>query len=628
VVSGTKRENNEWYISDVTVSAPDGYLIASNNGADVWCKHLTTTKADDGTSTITATDDDDKATVTEDGTFNVAYALKDKDSGGLTDNQTVTIKKDASPPTGTIAIENRDYKWDQTWSEQKTEDASGDASDEKQEDTTDHPQDKNTGNVIDYPKEGFTDHPEEGNAWDFTGTPAYAYAKNAAKASDLGGGASGNTLGGGATGDTSGSMLDGGVVTGGTLGDGTLGGGVSDGSTVDPTGENKEESSQGDSNEASEDTTCKDIGASFMVVDISASDVTSGIASVSYARTPYVSEGDPKPVETLEEMKALKWIKCTRDTSSSSYKTDMIRGRWGENDTQKEDKLILYVKITDVAGNETYLCTGVLKLSVKSPGSDDDTLDGDGNGDGKDGTGNKTGDGTGDDGTGDDGTGETTPPFVPPLITPATDKPVIVPPADEPDELNPTIPGTVVTEPAEPDEPEEPSVPDEPEEPYEPERRLEPAALEKPDETNEPDEADAWDGKMDPDSKQTGEPEPAAANPDGVSITAADDNGGAVTVRQKDDEPQTGDRNRNELLATVSMIAGLSYLMELFAERKGIRLRMTKTQKDQVIAHLIEWAKTKNGFVRRCTIVVIFGVLLFYYSVGKMEEEDARTVGI
>jgi hypothetical protein len=47
-----------------------------------------------------------------------------------------------------------------------------------------------------------------------------------------------------------------------------------------------------------------------------------------------------------------------------------------------------------------------------------------------------------------------------------------------------------------------------------------------------------------------------------------------------------------------------------------------------VIAHLIEWAKTKNGFVRRCTIVVIFGVLLFYYSVGKMEEEDARTVGI
>jgi hypothetical protein len=54
---------------------------------------------------------------------------------------------------------------------------------------------------------------------------------------------------------------------------------------------------------------------------------------------------------------------------------------------------------------------------------------------------------------------------------------------------------------------------------------------------------------------------------------------------------------------------------------------MTKTQKDQIIAHLIEWAKHKNGFIRRCTVVVIFGVLLYYYSVGAIiEEEDARTV--
>jgi hypothetical protein len=92
------------------------------------------------------------------------------------------------------------------------------------------------------------------------------------------------------------------------------------------------------------------------------------------------------------------------------------------------------------------------------------------------------------------------------------------------------------------------------------------------------------------------------------------------TTPTKDSEPKTGDKTPP--LATLGMIAGLAYLMDYFAEKKHLCLGMTKAQKDKLISFLVGKAKGKNKFIRMSMLSVIFLILVFYHSIGKIVEVD------
>ncbi len=83
----------------------------------------------------------------------------------------------------------------------------------------------------------------------------------------------------------------------------------------------------------------------------------------------------------------------------------------------------------------------------------------------------------------------------------------------------------------------------------------------------------------------------------------------------QDKEPKTGDASLP--WATVGMVAGAAYLLDLFRDKKGIRLGITEEQKNELVARLIRWGKGKNKFLRWGTLAVIFMLLVFYHSIGK-----------
>jgi hypothetical protein len=93
-----------------------------------------------------------------------------------------------------------------------------------------------------------------------------------------------------------------------------------------------------------------------------------------------------------------------------------------------------------------------------------------------------------------------------------------------------------------------------------------------------------------------------------------------TTTPTKDNEPKTGDEMPP--LATLGMIAGMAYLLEYFAEKKGLCLGMTKAQKDKLISFLVSKAKGKNKFIRMSMLSVIFLILVFYHSIGKIVEVE------
>ena len=87
VAEGTKKADSEWYTSDVKIKAPAGYLIADGNGADAgWTEYLT------------QKDSTDPVVVSEDGSTDITYYLKNIATGGITDARTVLVKKDAAAP--------------------------------------------------------------------------------------------------------------------------------------------------------------------------------------------------------------------------------------------------------------------------------------------------------------------------------------------------------------------------------------------------------------------------------------------------------------------------------------------------------------------------------------------------
>lgn len=91
-------------------------------------------------------------------------------------------------------------------------------------------------------------------------------------------------------------------------------------------------------------------------------------------------------------------------------------------------------------------------------------------------------------------------------------------------------------------------------------------------------------------------------------------NGGTKPDSPKDNEPKTGDDAPLELYATLAMIAGFSYLLLYFTDRKrGI----TEETKRELVARLIAWAKRGGKLRKLPAFAAIFAVLVYYHSIGK-----------
>lgn len=89
----------------------------------------------------------------------------------------------------------------------------------------------------------------------------------------------------------------------------------------------------------------------------------------------------------------------------------------------------------------------------------------------------------------------------------------------------------------------------------------------------------------------------------------------------KDNEPKTGDTAPVEIYATLAMVAGFSYLMLLFRNRKR---GMTEQEKKELTASIIAWGRAGGRLRRAAAITLIFIILFYYHSIGKRLSVDWR----
>lgn len=90
----------------------------------------------------------------------------------------------------------------------------------------------------------------------------------------------------------------------------------------------------------------------------------------------------------------------------------------------------------------------------------------------------------------------------------------------------------------------------------------------------------------------------------------------------RDREPKTGTQEPPWLYATIGMIAGLSYIMLLFTEDRG----MTEERKKELIARMIVWAKSGGILRRMLAFAGILILLVYYHSIGKQQAVEWRVV--
>ncbi len=83
---------------------------------------------------------------------------------------------------------------------------------------------------------------------------------------------------------------------------------------------------------------------------------------------------------------------------------------------------------------------------------------------------------------------------------------------------------------------------------------------------------------------------------------------------EKGEKPKTGDISRVEIYATAAMIAGLSYVMLIFARGKE---GMTEEEKNIRVSALIEWSRKGSRLRKYAAFTAIFFLLLYYHSIGK-----------
>lgn len=90
--------------------------------------------------------------------------------------------------------------------------------------------------------------------------------------------------------------------------------------------------------------------------------------------------------------------------------------------------------------------------------------------------------------------------------------------------------------------------------------------------------------------------------------------GAGAGDQAKDDEPKTGDFEPAALYATLSMIAGLTYLLLYFADHKR---GMTEETKKELVSKLTAWAKQGRIWRRYLALAAVFMLLVYYHSIGK-----------
>ena len=118
------------------------------------------------------------------------------------------------------------------------------------------------------------------------------------------------------------------------------------------------------------------------------------------------------------------------------------------------------------------------------------------------------------------------------------------------------------------------------------------------------------------------------AGMDTVDAQAESGNSGGSTAgtapgQGKDDEPKTGDVSAVELYATLSMIAGFTYLLAYFADR---RHGMSEETKKELVSKLIAWAKKGKTMRRLLALAAIFMLLVYYHSIGKKTAVEWKEV--
>ncbi len=91
----------------------------------------------------------------------------------------------------------------------------------------------------------------------------------------------------------------------------------------------------------------------------------------------------------------------------------------------------------------------------------------------------------------------------------------------------------------------------------------------------------------------------------------------------KDDEPKTGEVSPIQLYATLSMIAGFTYLLTYFTDRRG---GMSEETKKELVSKLIAWAKKGKLMRRYLALAAIFMLLVYYHSIGKKTNVEWKEV--
>ena len=78
--------------------------------------------------------------------------------------------------------------------------------------------------------------------------------------------------------------------------------------------------------------------------------------------------------------------------------------------------------------------------------------------------------------------------------------------------------------------------------------------------------------------------------------------------------PETGDSAPIEFYATLSIIAGFTWLLLYFSDRKR---GMTEETKKRLVSRIVAWAKRGSKIRKYPAIAVIFVLLVYYHSIGK-----------
>lgn len=102
---------------------------------------------------------------------------------------------------------------------------------------------------------------------------------------------------------------------------------------------------------------------------------------------------------------------------------------------------------------------------------------------------------------------------------------------------------------------------------------------------------------------------------------AVNNDNSIVSSPIRDHEPKTGDITPLAIYATLSMIAGLSYLVLVFSSNgRGLR----EEQKNKLVSQMIGWAQ-QGGKVRRIlALAAIFFLLLYYHGIVRKVSLETR----